>query len=398
MSQLMLSANLAQKIVKKIMGTLGKNINIMDAQGRIIASGNPRRVGEKHRAAFEASSKGEPIIVRENDMNMFGVKYQGVNMPIRFKGTVVGVIGVTGNPDEILSYVELVRDFAEMMIEEAVLREQFYLETQALESFIQKLVAGETKLSEEEIIDKAELFGIDYHISRSVCLFLTYPLNDGNNMVEQNEHKFLSILQASFKMADGEILVRGGAGKFILLKKGVKDIPTFLAQLNTLCDKLTIESKLAVSVGIGSFGPNLAHVIKSYEEALKAVTIGRQFYPQLKVFNYDDLKVERVIWEVPPAKRKNFIDEILGALIEEDTFHHRQLYSTMEAFFKNDLDIERTAKALHVHRNTIIYRLKKIKECTGYDPRGSFRELLHLGMAYLFYKCDGNSAAVSSRN
>ena len=42
---------------------------------------------------------------------------------------------------------------------------------------------------------------------------------------------------------------------------------------------------------------------------------------------------------------------------------------TIQRFFENDLNVSETSRKLFVHRNTLVYRLEKIKKVTGFDLR-----------------------------
>ena len=83
-----------QKIVDRVIIILGKNINIMNDQGIIIASGNENRIGTYHEAAKMAAHTKREIMV-ETDTRFVGCK-KGINLPIYNGNEVIGVIGITG--------------------------------------------------------------------------------------------------------------------------------------------------------------------------------------------------------------------------------------------------------------------------------------------------------------
>ncbi|RQN11272.1 hypothetical protein EHW71_06730 [Clostridium butyricum] len=105
----MLNKQIAQKIVDKISTVLPYNINIMDKEGIIIGSSNKNRIGTIHYGAAEAlTEKKEVEIYNEDEF----VK-PGLNIPIFFKDEIEGVIGITGNPEDISAFgnrIELISD------------------------------------------------------------------------------------------------------------------------------------------------------------------------------------------------------------------------------------------------------------------------------------------------
>lgn len=94
-----LSPELAQRIVERLDATLERNLNLMDATGQIIASGDPGRIGAHHPGAREALERGAAVEVHAATAR--DGERAGVNLPLRHRGRVIGVIGVTGDPDEV---------------------------------------------------------------------------------------------------------------------------------------------------------------------------------------------------------------------------------------------------------------------------------------------------------
>src|SRR5690554_5011572 len=99
-----LTKELAQKIVDNTMDVLGKNINIMDHNGIIIGSGNKNRIDNYHEVANRVIESGKTYIIRDDMEKEFqGVK-EGINLPIKFQEKIMGVVGITGDADEVTGY------------------------------------------------------------------------------------------------------------------------------------------------------------------------------------------------------------------------------------------------------------------------------------------------------
>jgi carbohydrate diacid regulator len=109
----MLTNDVAQQIVNEIIEKLGRNINIMNNQGIIIASGDLQRIGAVHEGALKALESGETFTIYED--NYKGSK-PGINMPILFNSEHVGVVGITGDPDELAEFGALVVTMTELML------------------------------------------------------------------------------------------------------------------------------------------------------------------------------------------------------------------------------------------------------------------------------------------
>ena len=89
--------------------------------------------------------------------------------------------------------------------------------------------------------------------------------------------------------------------------------------------------------------------------------------------------VAELIREIPAGTRRRFVERIIGRLLENDT---ENCFTTLDTYFKCDCDLQRTSANLFIHRNTLVYRLRKIRELTGLEPR-LFSDAMQLQMALM---------------
>jgi sugar diacid utilization regulator len=118
--------------------------------------------------------------------------------------------------------------------------------------------------------------------------------------------------------------------------------------------------------GIGSDSTDQGSLSASYRQALVALQLGPR---EETVTTYRGLGVARLVADhlVGEAGRA-FADDLLGALEEYDSDHHRELLQTLDAFYRCGQNVARAAESLYVHLNTVKYRLKRVAELTGHDP------------------------------
>src|SRR5690625_4144959 len=120
-----LTKEIAQDIVDQTMNILSYNINVMDRSGVIIGSGDQRRIGEMHEGAMNAIVQKRRVDIAVDQMkNLAGTK-PGINLPIIFEDDIVGVIGISGDPNSISQFGEHVKLGAEVTLKLASLTEQF---------------------------------------------------------------------------------------------------------------------------------------------------------------------------------------------------------------------------------------------------------------------------------
>ena len=122
-----------------------------------------------------------------------------------------------------------------------------------------------------------------------------------------------------------------------------------------------------IVIGIGTVALHLRELARSYKEAQIAIEVGKVFDTEKYIINYENLGIGRLIYQLPTTLCEMFLVEVfkknpIDSLDQETLF-------TIHKFFENNLNVSETARKLFVHRNTLVYRLEKIKKLTGLDLR-----------------------------
>ncbi|MGI6279080.1 MAG: PucR family transcriptional regulator, partial [Acutalibacteraceae bacterium] len=135
----------------------------------------------------------------------------------------------------------------------------------------------------------------------------------------------------------------------------------------TIADTLSGEFYVHVVVGIGTTVDNLKDLARSFKEAQTALEVGKVFDNEKTIIAYNNLGIARLIYQLPTTLCEIFLKEVfkLGSI---ETLDQETLF-TIQKFFENNLNVSETSRKLFVHRNTLVYRLEKIKKITGLDLR-----------------------------
>ena len=122
-----------------------------------------------------------------------------------------------------------------------------------------------------------------------------------------------------------------------------------------------------VSVGISSVVTNIKDLARAYKEARIALEVGKVFDTAKNPISYENLGIGRLIYQLPTTLCEVFLQEVFrrGSLESLDD----ETLDTVRAFFENNLNVSETSRKLFVHRNTLVYRLEKIRKLTGLDLR-----------------------------
>ena len=122
-----------------------------------------------------------------------------------------------------------------------------------------------------------------------------------------------------------------------------------------------------ILVGVSSMVEKLKDLAKAYKEARISLEVGKVFDIEKPVMLYDNLGIGRLIYQLPTTLCEIFLQEVFkkGSLESLD----RETLMTVQSFFENNLNVSETSRKLFVHRNTLVYRLEKIRKLTGLDLR-----------------------------
>ena len=136
-----------------------------------------------------------------------------------------------------------------------------------------------------------------------------------------------------------------------------------LAMEETLKNELRIKTV----IGIGTIAEHLRELADSYKEAQTAIEVGKVFDTEKSIMHYENLGIGRLIYQLPTTLCEIFLSEVfkknsIDSLDQETLF-------TINKFFENNLNVSETSRKLFVHRNTLVYRLEKIRKLTGLDLR-----------------------------
>ena len=146
---------------------------------------------------------------------------------------------------------------------------------------------------------------------------------------------------------------------------------TSVAELEKMARSMekTLKNELGVKavIGFGTVAEHLRSLADSYKEAQTAIEVGKVFDTEKTIINYENLGIGRLIYQLPTTLCDIFLSEVfkknsIDSLDQETLF-------TINKFFENNLNVSETSRKLFVHRNTLVYRLEKIKKLTGLDLR-----------------------------
>lgn len=332
-----LSDRQAQDIVDKMMQDIPYNINIMNEQGIIIGSGNARRIGTVHQGAVAALQTGTMVEVWQDGR----LEKKGTNEPIVINGQRIGVIGISGEPDEVRPFCNLVRTTVTLLIEQRSRLESLAHEANRKKAFLEQLLRYTGSAYPPRMRREAAEYGLDLLLRTTVLLVRRFQLDEATARL---------LLQfPSFQTGEQDDMQ-------LIFIQNEAELPSLLDTLRTQQPQAQLTTGRAESL--------IAH---SYTQAQDTMNVLLALQPDTSFATYDQLQFIIQFGQAVTATHNPV------AKLEE----HAELLHTLRSFIFHNGSIHDTAFVLNIHRNTLQYRLKRIQAITGRDPR-QWLELIEL--------------------
>ena len=341
----MMASRMFQSIILQMKDAVDRTIGIINASGAVVACTDLKRIGEmREDAAAELSYVGDMI-------RFGGYTYRPVaDRSTRFEYAVF-VHGEDENA-RIVQYVRALQNEAGSNIK------TLYDEKHDKATFIKNIILD--NILPGDIYIKSRELHFEGDTTRAVFL------------VRQEEHAdvaALDVIQGLFPDKQHDFVLHINENDIVLVKevKPTIDDKELMKIAKGIEETLENELQIKCLIGIGTVCSQLKDVAKSFKEAQTALEVGVVFDNEQNIVNYDTLGLARLIYQLPTTLCEMFLNEIfkkgsIDALDQETLF-------TIQKFFENNLNVSETSRKLFVHRNTLVYRLEKIKKLTGLDLR-----------------------------
>lgn len=378
---------LAQEIVTRTMRIIEYNVNVMDANGTIVGSGEPSRIGELHEGALLALTQGRTVEVDEAMTDRLRGARPGINLPLRLEGQIVGVVGLTGKPSQVRRYGQLVRMTAEMMLEQAKLMRLLARDSRLREELVLHLIRSDD--TSAELDDWAQRLGVNLKQPRIAAVI---EIDSGTLGVDAALAE-IQQLQTLLTMPERDNLIATvSLTELVVLKPtrtphNQREQEQHRARVEVLLSRMRESSKLGVRIALGHYFPGPGGIARSYRTARTTLQVGKQRHPERQAFFYQDLILPVLLDSLKTGWQADELRRSLTRLVSQDG--NGVFRKTLTQWFANDTQALATAQALNIHRNTLDYRLRRVEELTDLHlERFDDRLLLYIALLLV-----GNSPA-----
>lgn len=371
---MLLTNQLAQPIVDSVMPIALQNINIMDSRGMIIASGHTHRINTFHKGAKDVISSAQTVEIYPSDLEQYTGSLPGLNMPIVLNDQVIGVVGISGHPDEVRALARMVKMVTELILQQEVMQEEIRSQFQLRENFATLLLSEHANSNHDKLLKTGKLLKFDLDLPRLVFVIDSKPLLDLaydtyglNDLVSSRARENIVQLISNLPHTTSQDLVVFIEDKLIILKHFETKTSESLYKTwgSALLERLN-PANVMVKLGLGSLVIHYTALSQSYQEALFVLHRDNSPNTLPSIYDFDILSAYLLT-------KLNLIEpcqplEVIKEKLDENLTRKYDMKNTIIHLLHNNLSITNTAKSLFIHRNTLLFRLSKLKDATGLDP------------------------------
>jgi carbohydrate diacid regulator len=275
-------------------------------------------------------------------------------------GDIVAAVEIIGKKEDTVKIDEITRSMAESLVYQTLLKSQRLLKSELKRQvFRQMFQYPDSDLN--TVLGRGLVVGLDFEEFDRVIVGMVKGFTYKEVFSDQEEFdEIYNSYKYSFKH-HASIETSLVDDQFIGV---VNDIPA--DELEEIIEKVCKDvGDDRLVIGVGKEVSSYKRLRISYDQAIRAINTN-VYSSNKNVFMYEKLDVELLLGDINEDSKQEFLRKVFKNMNEEDILRIKE---TLEIYFRNNGSITETAEEMFVHKNTLQYRLNKIAEDTGYNPR-----------------------------
>lgn len=373
---------MAQNIAKSTSEVIGYGVLVTDEKGYIIGCNEEKRVGEFHPPSVRVMQENRPMATSTFDAENYLNVLPGYTLPIQLFDRVLGSVSIAGLPEEVARYGMLVQKQAEIMLREQAFLESNLLRERALRDLIENVASFDPRNGNEEFV-MMQAKELGFNLSRCRAAIVIEMDNWSNEAAESAFQRMLRETKSSFSNPRNVICPQENYRVTILLSSSLERDPEKIYEAAETISKDFIESvknkgiNTNVAIGFSSF--DLQGLARSLASARNSLRLAKQFGVK-EIIRAEKFTGESLLDSLPVGVRDDYVSRTLKGLDSRNDYE--EMKETFLAWCESPFASGNVADRLAMHRNSLQYRLKKIRLLTGKDP-WSFKDAFELWAAFV---------------
>lgn len=362
-----LDHQLAQNIVDRAMAILPYNVNVMDSQGLILGSGERNRINTRHEGAQLVLANHRVVEIDEQAArNLKGVQ-AGINLPLMHDERLIGVLGITGNPDQLRTFSELVRMTAEMLVAQSHMQVEQHWRRQRCDDLLAALL-GETG-SSPRLIDEAQQLGLKPQLFRTPHLIELAPTQTSSALGDWIRARF----------PDSWCLSYSQSSMMWCCPSNLTVAPSLLKE------RLEAQDWKVLRIASGVQADDINRLRLGCRRVVELLAYGQAVLPHKALLAIEQHRLPALLWGY---RKDHGVAELLAPIqMIQDKDSSGQLMRTLRRWCEHYGQPQLCAEILGIHRNSLRYRLERIIELSGKDLT-RLDDLMELYLGVTLVPCD----------
>ncbi|MBQ0055427.1 MAG: helix-turn-helix domain-containing protein [Synergistaceae bacterium] len=363
---------IAQSICKQASKIINYSVIITNQKGIIIGSSQEGRCGSFHEASLESVKYGRQLYHDSKAAARLSGTQPGVTMPITINNEVVGTVGITGTPDEVSKYGNLIKIFAEMLVRTELIKDSAILKNKDRLELLRELINFDgSAASGENFLSHCTMLGYDMSIPRAV-IYLDYrnlEVPDARKLKQVSpvlSFDYHVMVKQQFCGAE-DIRISVGEERYVVfaaLKSAGGDYVDRLKKKFSELEEQMRQCGFCLTAGIGRKALTPEELKRSYEDAKLSWEVALERCPSSCLY-IDDFNLEKLICRIPQTVLDNFANEQLGSLRSQRDCP--ELMKLARVWCESNFNQTLASRRLNIHKNTLCYRLSRFEKVTGID-------------------------------
>ena len=345
----MIDRRIMHEVVDSLSGVINLPLQVCDTSGCVYVSTDPAAIRQMNLLAIEALNANAKVT------QMSGADVSGAAIPITYHSSRIGALVVEVASALEQNTLEILRKSVELIYAEKIAAQTALTSNTEKDQFLFEWLQYRDDYN-DRFIKRGKNLGIDITEEMTALLIENDPANT-----------FTSIPVLQNIVGDNNYVLPAEAGDTLVILRREPHMEKKMNRVKTVCREYPI--------GISG---QKKHLYTVYTDALRSLQLGKALFPNEKLFTYDRMKLAITLSEIADTELSDTFWQLT------DKGQNAHLDETVIAYLQYNGDITAVCEALHIHRNSIQYRMKRIASLCG-KHLDNYYDLLYLYASYIAY-------------
>lgn len=372
-------SSLAQDFVEATSSLVGgRTINIMDRNGTIIASTEKERIGTFHQGAAEVIATGQPVLIETKDLPRYPGAREGYNMPIFLKKELIGVVGIFGCEEQMLNVANLLKVYVTQHFTQQAIAQKQSVESEARNQLLRLLLLGDAG-QVETISQLSALIPVQLVFPAKVIMIRA--------LCQKNTREQMNCYSQLFRNMIWQGALDRGRDVFGIQNNDCVIIHSCPGSGHT--DE-ALERMVSITgqengyrIAVSGVCTRLPDIPEGMKEANTLMSMAGGLVRDLEDSQF---RIQYLIYKSLIHGGGKYAEMLYRRLLEEQDERQADiLLVTARVYYQENGSVQKAAKRLHLHKNTLLYRMKRLFALLGLEDETPFAREFFIRLIFMYH-------------